>query len=106
MNNSLVFPAHRSFTFRIRNDREEMCYAKITVGSSKYWSNCINSIESHYYTGNPVLPDICKYSFPEISAFLFIYNNRIINSLSWEIFRDVSSGFQRMENNCPQEFQD
>lgn len=94
MNNSPVFPAHRSFTSRIRNVREEMCYAKIMVGSSNYWSNCISSIESHYYTGKLMLADIWQFSLPKISALLFVYNNRIINSLSWKNFRDVSSGFQ------------
>lgn len=46
-------------------------------------------------------PAIQQYSRPEISAFVFVHNDRIIHSLS-ENFRDVSSGSQRMESYCPQ----
>lgn len=97
-----VFAAHRSFTSFTRNIKKEMFYAKIRIGSSNCWSSCTSSTESLCYTGKSMFPDIWQYSFPEISAFLFTYDDRIINSLSWKNFRGMSSGSQRMESYCPQ----
>lgn len=49
-----------------------------------------------------MLPDIRQYSFPEMGAFLFIHNDRIINSPSGKDFSSMSDGSQRMESYCPQ----
>lgn len=55
-----------------------------------------------YHAGRSMLPDIRQHSFPEMHAFLFLHNDRIINSLSEKDFSSMSGGPQRMESYCPQ----